>query len=135
MKLNKNDIETILSIVTGLTNIQVKEKNEDSAVIFLENYAFTYELKKDDWYFITSLIIISYVSMNKELASKYNERIYIFSAYDLLELRAALIEDKQFIYEDYLFLNKEPLTIREEAFNKSYIWDYISLIEENNKKA
>jgi hypothetical protein len=135
MKLNKNDIETILSIVTGLTNIQVKEKNEDSAVIFLENYAFTYELKKDDWYFITSLIIISYVSMNKELASKYNERIYIFSAYDLLELRAALIEDKQFIYEDYLFLNKEPLTIREEAFNKSYIWDYISLIKENNKKA
>jgi thiamine pyrophosphokinase len=46
-------------MIDTLVSIEVIEKTEDEAVIFLELYNLKYKLKKDDWNFVETLSIIS----------------------------------------------------------------------------
>jgi hypothetical protein len=135
IKMNKSEIEKMLKRVTNLASIEVKEKTEDRAVIFLEFYNLTYKLKKDDWDFITALQIAYNIEISgnydKFYKKGYLKDIPVFSAYELLELRETIETDRELfkrLYMCYFYEDVECVEFKKEAFNKQYILDYITFI-------
>jgi hypothetical protein len=135
-QLNKSDIETILSIITDLASIEVIEKTEDEAVIFLEDYNRRYKLKKDDWSFMDTLNIIFNIEVNGNYNKFYDngnlEDIAVVSPYELLELREAIETDKKLfssLYQKYFYEDIKYMVVKDKACNKNYVLDYINFID------
>jgi hypothetical protein len=135
-QLNKSDIETILSIITDLASIEVIEKTEDEAVIFLEDYNRRYKLKKDDWSFMDALNIIFNIEVNGNYNKFYDngnlEDIAVVSPYELLELREAIETDKKLfssLYQKYFYEDIKYMVVKDKACNKDYMLDYINFID------
>lgn len=136
MKLNKSEIEQMLNIITDLASIQVIEKKEDEAVIFLEAYNLRYKLKKDDWSFVEALHLVFNIEVSgnydKFYEKGYLEDIPVVSAYELLELKESIETDKKLfnnLYQRYFYEDIENMQLKEEGSNKQYILDYIAFID------
>jgi hypothetical protein len=131
--MKKKDIKQILEMIDNLVSIEVIEKTEDEAVIFLELYNLKYKLKKDDWSFVETLSIISNIETSDNYRKFYDngnlEDIAVVSSYELLGLNEAIKTDKKFFNNLYCSYFYGSLNIKSKACNKDYMLDYINFID------
>ncbi len=125
-----NDINTLINIIRDDAEVEVKEVNEEDALLFLSEYQIHYRLHIKDWYFIEAIRLINTIEIeHASITSIGGEDVKLFSTRDLLELRTAIREDVNKlggVYESYFF---DRDGILKDEVNKRYLLDYITFID------